>query len=376
MDAVAALLEDAYMPTTKGTKRSSNRRAYILSVDLSKAFDSCEYWSQAASWAAFGMPEEAIKLLVQMDSTASTRVALGAGRYTDPVPHGRGVRQGSILGPLKWVVFMNWWVRGVEHSLKGRGYTFKANSYEFISQMFIDDSIWATETAAAMKEIIGMHEVWATLHALKINRKKTEMLIVNPNPDLPPMRWRTGELVPVVPQAQTSRYLGAFFSPHCSWADQNSRLAAKQQELTAVLVANAKRLSIREGRYLLNSKIHPAIAYPHRVAISSLTALQALDSGRRAALARIANITLAETPVEMFFLPPHMGGWGLKSAEWSYYTQNVRNWVESLTSPPHTRARRTAEALLLAHKVRNGCGDNPLAKPGLHKTPPTQVAKL
>ena len=131
---VANLLDDA---------RLSGQQLCLLSLDVAKAFDSCEYWSQALSWAALGMPPQAIKLLLQMDSTATTQVNLGGGHYTRPVSHGRGVRQGSILGPLKWVVFTNWWIKGVDARMRGKGYkmsaTVRDKTVEVKSQVFVDD---------------------------------------------------------------------------------------------------------------------------------------------------------------------------------------------------------------------------------------------
>ncbi len=72
MLTLAMLMEDA---------RPLSNAARILSLDLSKAFDTIKLWSQTLSWRAFGMPKHMVKLLLQMDmdTAALTQVALGRG---------------------------------------------------------------------------------------------------------------------------------------------------------------------------------------------------------------------------------------------------------------------------------------------------------
>ena len=48
-----AVMEDANI---------TGNEMHLLCLDLKKAFDTCEYWSQALSWRAFGAPDELIKL--------------------------------------------------------------------------------------------------------------------------------------------------------------------------------------------------------------------------------------------------------------------------------------------------------------------------
>ena len=81
------------------------------------------------------MPDEVIKILINMDAGsnspadphegpgATTSVILDAGRMTPKFARGRGVRQGSVGGPIKWVVFMHFWLTWIKSSMRGRGYT-------------------------------------------------------------------------------------------------------------------------------------------------------------------------------------------------------------------------------------------------------------
>ena len=132
----------------------------------------------------------------------TTRVILGHDRSASPFEMHRGVRQGSVGGPLKWIVFMNFLLVWVHSQLEGKGYRFSGASGqptiaeyldranmrvdegreegeggrvcvpELIGQMFIDDSIWATSDPKAMQEIVIMVEEFCAFHGLKLNRDK------------------------------------------------------------------------------------------------------------------------------------------------------------------------------------------------------------
>ena len=72
---------------------TTGKELHVFSADISKAFDSLEYWSQAMGWRALGMPKSLVNKLVQQDRGGSTKVILGQGRETLPFKSGRGVRQ-------------------------------------------------------------------------------------------------------------------------------------------------------------------------------------------------------------------------------------------------------------------------------------------
>ena len=185
--ALAEVLDDA---------RLSKSELHVLALDISKAFDAYEYWSQAMSWKALGMPDEVIKILINMDAGsnspadphegpgATTSVILDAGRMTPKFAHGRGVRQGSVGGPIKWVVFVHFWLTWIKSSMRGKGYTMaKARGMgvegELLAQMFVDDSIWCGKDAASIQEILRRSELFCEFHQVRVNRDKSEYISMN-----------------------------------------------------------------------------------------------------------------------------------------------------------------------------------------------------
>ena len=196
---LAELMDDA---------RMSGQQLHIMVADLSKAFDTMEYWSQALSWKCLGMPQEMIDLLVNLDSGstepgakgATTQILLGQGRVSESFKHGRGVRQGSVGGPIKWVVFVHFWIQWVKKKMKGRGYKMssekvertieeiwkntgqklnKEEAQELLGMMFVDDSIWPTKDAESMQEAVRLHETFCDFHKVFIHKKKSEYIAAN-----------------------------------------------------------------------------------------------------------------------------------------------------------------------------------------------------
>ncbi len=175
---LAELMEDA---------EESGQEFHLFSADLSKAFDSLEFWSQAMSWRALGMPEQMAVMLMNLDKEAETEVILGQGRTTSTVlgdegwfKSGRGVRQGSIGGPIKWIVYMNFWLKYVNKKHVGEGYAMSCDKEAVvISQMFVDDSNWAAKSCKGLTAMIESGNTFVTFHGLAFNKAKSEYVVMN-----------------------------------------------------------------------------------------------------------------------------------------------------------------------------------------------------
>ena len=138
------------------------------------------------SWRALGAPKNMVNMLVDMDKGGRTAVILAPGRTTESIlgnegtyANARGVRQGSVGGPMKWVVFMNFWLEYVHSTAKGTGYKMNSSAPEVIGQMFIDDSNWITTNTADMTAMIADCDAFVSFHGLRFNKKKCEYMAVN-----------------------------------------------------------------------------------------------------------------------------------------------------------------------------------------------------
>ena len=190
-----------------GDAEASGLEFHLFSADLSKAFDTLEYWSQAMSWRALGMPAKMAKMLMNMDKEGESEVILGQGRTTSSVlgedgwfQSGRVVTHGSIGGPIKWIVYMNFWLKCVNSKHEGEEYRMSQDEEgdaTLLSQMFVDDSNWAAKTLKGMGEIIQSCTTFVEFHGLAFNKKKSEYIVMNQKMnaegDWDRPTWPTGE---------------------------------------------------------------------------------------------------------------------------------------------------------------------------------------
>ena len=326
--------------------RQSKNTLYLLIADLTKAFDTLEYWSQALSWKCLDLPEKLIHILINLDSGsalggATTQVNLGQGRLSEAFRHGRGVRQGSVGGPLKWVVFVHYWITWVKAKLKGRGYKMSEstgpttmpnflagitkNPVEFLASLFIDDSIWATSSAQAMQDLLDIHTQFCAFHGIKLHPIKSEIVSLNPgsthtlhlrtNPDTPSTRLpEKGNNEPAHPNdGRTTKYLGVHFPL------SNPRWTVQQQVLldtwTALLKPlKAARISLKEAIYSINTLVIPKLKYTLQVASIPKTLLRRIDSSLRSVVRRAGNLPVW-MPRHAYYLSQKDLGLGLLSLE-------------------------------------------------------------
>jgi ribonuclease HI len=381
---LAEVIDDAH---------ASKQELHILITDLSKAFDTMEYWSQAMSWKALNMPDEIINLLVSLDKGtpetgqgATSRVSLAQGRTTKTFQHGRGVRQGSVGGPIKWCVFVNSWIRWVKIKMKNKGYKMAESratpkladfmnreasikhTVEMIGNMFIDDATWTTGDKPAMQELIGMCETFCDFHGVDLHRTKSECFSTNVRPsDTDPLLWEDTEVIDgktvrrEVPTHSTEiKSLGVYFDSDGSWKSQIKVSAAKLDTLLLKIRNTSAATPI--VKYGINVKVIPTIAYPLQVAAIPQTELSKWDGKIREAY-RAATNTAVSTPIPMYYMDPENLGFGIRSLEDIAQGQAVRNLLTGLNSTNNA----SGEASELADIVRAGHArhqrGNPSTKP-------------
>jgi len=335
---LAEVLQDAHL---------SKSELHVIALDLRKAFDTCEYWSQALSWRAIGMPAEVVNVLVNLDAGSNnpgdryagpgptTSVILDAGHTSEPFTHGRGVRQGSVGGPIKWVVFMNAWLKWIKRTMQGKGYVMsgsrqKGEEVEVNAQMFVDDSIWFANSPTHAQELVRRCELFCDFHKVRINKDKSNYVSMNDSGQQ--MRWtpwpnqkpsdaifeRTGVHGPIRRpkkgelDGRVFKYLGVLFEAQPGWHAQIEVLKRKHQELVSKL--RFVNISIEQAVYAINAKIVPAMAYALQVATVPESLIRKWDKAHCGIIRRIGKLNAASAIQDHFFhLPKSEGGLGLSS---------------------------------------------------------------
>ena len=144
---------------------AANKRLYMAYVDLEKLFDRVP--RKVIWWAVRKLDvEECIVGLVQgMYANAQSRVHVGEG-YSEEFEVKVGVHQGSVLGPLLFIIVL------------------EALSREFCCSLYADDLVIITESLeGCVRRLLTWKEAMEK-KGLRVNAGKTKIMICGTGLDL------------------------------------------------------------------------------------------------------------------------------------------------------------------------------------------------
>ena len=138
------------------------------------------------------------------------------GSCSEWLPVNAGVPQGSILGPLLLLLFINDIVEDIQAQIK----LFADDTSLYI---MVDNP---TETATILNDDLDKIYNWSKKWLVNFNAQKTKSMIVSKKvnrPFHPPLNMNTQELQTV----SKHKHLGVFFSNNGSWNDHIEYIVSK-----------------------------------------------------------------------------------------------------------------------------------------------------
>ena len=160
-------LTDYY--TSKGSP------VYLCFLDASKAFDRVNYWKLFTKLHARGAPAHLVNLLVFWYTEQEFRVRWGS-TLSHSFAAGNGIRQGSILSPHLFNIYMD----GLSHALAESGTGCYVHDKCINSLSYADDMVLIAPTVGSLQTLIATCEAYAREHDIVYNTTKTECMVVPP----------------------------------------------------------------------------------------------------------------------------------------------------------------------------------------------------
>lgn len=286
--------------------------------DLAKAFDTVPHEGLISALESIGITGTLLHWIKSYLKDRSQQVVI-RGHISDPIPVHSGVPQGSILGPLFFIIYMN--------SIFS---VCLSKSAKLI--LYADDIMLykVTNTQLDISELqsdVNKIACWVQSVGLKISHEKTKFMLITRKQSPPVVRISLNNCP--IDQVSAYKYLGVTISSTLQWKDHIHHVTSKARQRLGFMYRNLKSLSISAKIHLYKSCIIPLLDYCccvwdpyHQKYIEELQSVQAF------AFKIIAN-------------------------NWSYSTSDLAS-LPYLVSIPPLASRRSYFKLLSVGKILSG----------------------
>ncbi|GBC18141.2 RNA-directed DNA polymerase from mobile element jockey-like [Rhizophagus irregularis DAOM 181602=DAOM 197198] len=300
---------------------------WILSQDISKAFDSVDLKMLRFALERIKLPASAIKFILSLFMKRSNRVFTVHG--TTPSYRVRiGIDQGEVISPLLWVIYIDPLLTVLKNEMMDP-YTLHAPSLinplaqansgglRINNLVFMDDSTLISSSKSGMESMLSITEEFYQINNTSANHNKyvliTNLLpptsVLSPSPVVFDLQLSGLNIVPsisIVPISMNSsfRFLGVWFNVAGS-RDFVKKQVARECNSFAATVRPAK-LSAKQIVYLHNTVLIPKLEYRMQVTHLSESECASATSSIRSLVKHKANFSRV-LPDSILFLSQGLG---------------------------------------------------------------------
>ena len=283
--AISALTEDIR------SALDENEFAVGIFVDLQKAFDTVGHDILLKKLEHYGIRENPLQLFKSYLSGRKQRVNI-RGCHSDFLDIKHGVPQGSILGPLLFLIYINDLNKTIIHSktfhfADDTGLLCRSTSLKKINKMVNHD--------------LARLAIWLRANEISLNTKKTEIIIfrrkgkhINKN-----LNFKlSGQKLKLSTKV---KYLGIILDEHLSWENQVNELCKKLSKTTGIIAKMRHFLSYKHllGLYYAIFESHLNYCL-HTMGFLKRDYLNQIYSIQKKALKYIHFKTQRDSPIPLF----------------------------------------------------------------------------
>jgi hypothetical protein len=231
----------------------------VLFIDLRKAFDTVNHKVLLHKLRSFGVSDLALSFFAAYLCNRSQAVNF-SGVMSDVKPVDIGVPQGSILGPLFFILYVNDYPKCLKHSsvimyADDTSQSVTGKTVNCVEKMMCEDLLCTIK--------------WMTENKLSLNLQKTQCMLIGSVQKLSrssPLNVKVDDFT--IQNVTCAKLLGVFVDAHLSWRDHIDYVCRKISKKLGVM----RRLSSFMS-FTGTSKVYSSIVFPHFTYCSSVWSL-------------------------------------------------------------------------------------------------------
>jgi hypothetical protein len=225
------------------------REVCLVFLDVSKAFDRVWHSGLLHKARCMGIEGNLFDWLCDYLKDRKIRAVIN-GQKSDWLSTNAGVPQGSILGPLLFLIFVNDITEGIESDI----------------HLFADDTSLLeilenyNEAYAKLNRDLNRLSLWADRWLITFNATKTVYLKVSrkQNQAPNPLLRLKGK---IIKEVQTHKHLGLTFNSTLTWNDHIDKLVTKAAQCVGLLRRICREVPRECLEILYKSMIRPLLEY-------------------------------------------------------------------------------------------------------------------
>lgn len=253
MDQIFTLTSIAEIQKKRG------RNLCVTFIDFKSAFDTVNREALFYKLVRMGVPITLMGLIKSLYSNTCTQITDGVD-YSERFPSARGVRQGCVLSPLLFSLFMNDFDELMPGGVEVRGTKIKC-------LLYADDIAILSESEDMMQIMLNRTHDYCQKWDLQVNTSKTKTMIFSKKFRKNPKKkfFIDRERIEIV---KNFKYLGITITPQLSYSDH---IAQKRKEATSALAQTWRRvmssnvLDIRSKKKVYEATVESVALYGAQV---------------------------------------------------------------------------------------------------------------
>ncbi|MGH2507006.1 MAG: reverse transcriptase domain-containing protein [Ktedonobacteraceae bacterium] len=260
---------------------------YISFVDLEKAYDRVDRRLMWEILEEYGVDRHLIGAISSLYSDSMSYVRI-LGRKSEPFRVGAGLRQGCVLSPLLFIIYMD---RIGRRSLGQERVTIGSASVSHL--LFADDLAILAPSQSDLRRALERFSLECEAASMRINVAKTETLVISRNPVQCTLHVSGVSLQ----QVEKFKYLGVLFSSDGSLDQEIDRRIGSAAAIMRQLgrgVIRKRELSNTAKLSVFRSIFVPTLTYGHENWVMTERTRSRIQAAEMRFLRGIAGLTLRD----------------------------------------------------------------------------------